>query len=209
MCWNANISLNTFIFGFFATTFGWYNNLFELPSWLLYQSFLLMQLIEYFVWSKTLSNSVLSQFAFLVILLQPILSMLRIGSTTNFQSTYLPRKRLLFVKYVLLTIYLLTTVFYFATHDHIQYSMTPSKNGHLSWNWFPEEKGYMFSWVFFLIFPSILCGKYNEASYMFSTFLITFLLFSNTKTWGSLWCWSFWFAGLYWLIKVFLKDICI
>ncbi len=78
MCWNASVSLNTYIFGLFACIFSYMNNRIKLPNILFYQSFMLMQLIEYFIWKKQFSNKLLSQIGYLLIFSQPIFSILLI-----------------------------------------------------------------------------------------------------------------------------------
>ena len=61
MCWNENISLNTFIFSTFVLIFIYYNNNYtqyktkEFNDWKLYVlffSFIIMQLVEYFLWKS-------------------------------------------------------------------------------------------------------------------------------------------------------------
>ena len=60
MCWNASVSLNTYIFGLFACLFAYFNNKISLLELFSLQSFMLIQLTEYFVWSKQFSNRVVS-----------------------------------------------------------------------------------------------------------------------------------------------------
>ena len=61
MCWNENISLNTFIFTTAVMIFIWYNNTYtqyklkEFQNWIAYFLFFSitsMQLIEYFLWKS-------------------------------------------------------------------------------------------------------------------------------------------------------------
>jgi len=64
MCWNENVSLNTFIFGTATLVFIWYNNtytqykLLDFKNIFLYFvifSYTSMQLVEYFLW-KSIRN---------------------------------------------------------------------------------------------------------------------------------------------------------
>ena len=52
MCWNASVSLNTYAFGLFASSFAYVNGVTNLSGLIFYQSFIIMQLIEYFIWTK-------------------------------------------------------------------------------------------------------------------------------------------------------------
>ena len=56
MCWSASVSINTYAFGLFASLFAYSNGVTNLLGFILYQSFIIMQLIEYFIWTKTFSN---------------------------------------------------------------------------------------------------------------------------------------------------------
>ena len=44
MCWNASVSLNTYIFGLFASLFSYYNGYGNILSVIFYQSFIIIQL---------------------------------------------------------------------------------------------------------------------------------------------------------------------
>ena len=67
------MSLNTYILGLFACIFAYVNNKISLYMFIFCQSFMIMQLVEYFIWSKSsFSNHILSQLGFILIVLQPI-----------------------------------------------------------------------------------------------------------------------------------------
>ena len=63
--------------------------------------------------------------------------------------------------------------------------------------------------VIFLLLPSYINGWYRGVFIGGSIFTITFSLYSDTKTWGSLWCWFSNIIGLFLIIYVFEKDLCI
>jgi hypothetical protein len=56
MCWNSEVSLNTFIFGIISAIIVWRLNVVEKLTILIILSITLMQLLEYFTW-KNLRNS--------------------------------------------------------------------------------------------------------------------------------------------------------
>ena len=78
MCWSASISLKTYIFSLFACLFAYFNDKITLSMFAFYQSYMLMQLVEYFIWSKQFSNRLLSQIAYILVLLQPIFGILSV-----------------------------------------------------------------------------------------------------------------------------------
>ena len=88
MCWNENVSLNTFLFSGFILALIIYNNSFtkykiqELNNkWVYFfiASFVFMQLIEFFIWrniDNKYYNNIFSILATLLLLLQPIFSIM-------------------------------------------------------------------------------------------------------------------------------------
>ena len=78
MCWNADVSFNTFIFSMFVLVLIMYNNRYtqyKIPGFdwrlaLYFFSFIIMQLIEYFMWTSGLQ--IWTYVALIVIYLQPI-----------------------------------------------------------------------------------------------------------------------------------------
>ena len=81
MCWNQTISLNTFIFSFFAINFAYLNNIADIYYYLFFLSFSSIQLVEYFAWGN-LNNKktirLLSQIGLFLVSMQPILLILSI-----------------------------------------------------------------------------------------------------------------------------------
>ena len=87
MCWNKDVSLNTFLFSGFVLLLIYYNNTYtkykvaefdRIWVYVFFSSFILMQLIEYFVWkniNNAFYNSFYSVLAVLLILFQPIASL--------------------------------------------------------------------------------------------------------------------------------------
>ena len=84
MCWNKEVSLNTFIFGTISLLFIYYNNTYThyklkefINTWiyLLIFSVICMQLLEYYIWDniKDMSiNKKLTILSFMLILIQPL-----------------------------------------------------------------------------------------------------------------------------------------
>ena len=87
MCWNQHVSLNTFLFSTFVLILIIYNNKYtqykikELNNTWMYIflfSFILMQLIEFFIWRNLNNkyNQIWSNIAVLLLLFQPIASVM-------------------------------------------------------------------------------------------------------------------------------------
>ena len=198
MCWNANVSINTYIFGLFASFFGLLNNKISLMGFLFIQNWLSIQLIEYFIWSKTFSNRLLSQIAFLVIYSQPIFGILSI-------SNHKTVKFLALVSYLLFT----TVVMIFKPWSKIDFTSVQATNGHLSWKWLNYSKIVVLLWFIFLSIQFIVNKEWFILSLVTISAIVTYTLYSKTLTWGSLWCWLANLVSLIIIANVFYDDICI
>lgn len=199
MCWNANVSLNTYILGLFACILAYFNNKLGLANVLFVQTWMSMQLIEYFIWSKTFSNRLLSQIAFMCIVLQPMVGILSISNHQNI------------IKYVSLAGYLCFATITMALKpwSKIDFSSIPSSNGHLAWNWLKYSKPIMLIWFLFLSVKFIANKEWISYVFLCISAGITYSLYHKTYTWGSLWCWLCNFVSLGLIYNVFYDDICV
>ena len=198
MCWNASISLNTYIFGLFASLFSYYNGFGNILSVIFYQSFIIMQLIEYFIWTKTFSNKLLSQIALFVILCQPIFNIIKI-------ETYPKAIPYLLAAYLIFIIILYTLII---PIDTINFSTVSSKNGHLSWKWLNWNIYIIFIWYTFLSTRWIIDKMYTIFIVISVLLIITLILYKETNTFGSMWCWVANVISIYLIFVVFYKDMC-
>ena len=196
MCWNATVSLNTFLFSFFAVNFAYFNNIINIYECLFFYSFISMQLIEYFTW-KDLNNKnlnrLLSQLGFFLIFLQPILSIL-IPNNVKFN-----------VKATLITLYL---AFFFLIFISIKndFSMAKAPNGHLAWNWLKYPIYIVLLWITFLLVILLYAKKYILLAIYAIIFLAIYYTYYKTNTWGSLWCWIANGLAVVLIIRTFFKS---
>ena len=198
MCWNASVSLNTYIFGLFASLFAYYNGVTNILGFIFYQSFIIIQLIEYFIWSKTFSNRLLSQIALFVILCQPIFNIVKIETLPEI------------IPYLLIAYFVFIIILYsiIIPLNTIQFSSVQSKNGHLSWKWLNWNIYIIVIWYLFLSLRWII-DKMHLTLILVTIFLIiSIILFKETNTWGSMWCWISNIISFYFILAVFYKDFC-
>ena len=198
MCWNASVSLNTYIFGLFASSFAYYNGTTDLHGFLLFQSFIIMQLIEYFIWSKTFSNSLLSQIALFAILCQPVLNILKIQKMPKL------------IPYLLVAYFIFIIIVYtiITPLNTLEFSSVPSKNGHLAWKWFTWNIYIIVIWFAFLSARWVIDEMYLILVFVTIILVVSVILYKETKTWGSMWCWLANIISLYIIVMVFYKDFC-
>lgn len=198
MCWSASVSLNTYLLGLFASSLSYFNGITDIGGFIFYQSIIIMQLIEYFIWSKTFSNRLLSQMALFVILLQPIFNIIRIQT----QPELIPY---LLLAYIVFIVILFTVVVPLNTVD---FSTVPSKNGHLAWNWLSMNIYAIILWYVFLSLYWIIDKNYPLFAVVSIFLIASIILYKETNTWGSMWCWVCNFISFYFILRVFYRDFC-
>jgi hypothetical protein len=198
MCWNASVSLNTYIFGLFASLFSYYNGFGNILSVIFYQSFIIIQLIEYFIWTKAFSNKLLSQISFFVIMCQPIFNIIKIEQSPQV-IPYILAAYIIFIVILYTFIVPLNTVIF---------STVPSKNGHLSWKWLDLNIYIIFIWYAFLSIRWIIDRMYLVLTIITALLIITLVLYKDTNTFGSMWCWTANIISFYLIFEVFYKNIC-
>jgi hypothetical protein len=181
MCWNAEVSLQSFFLGVMALGVGWATGL-SIPVLFFCLTIVLMQLVEFVVWKnyddKHVNRSA-SYAAAALLTLQPVASILTLTSNTS-------RLALLFGYAVAGGLGQL--------FDHPRdYSMTVSPtNGHLAWNWLDKTPASFLNlaiYFFFLFIPLILTRKWELLGLAVITLAASLFSFWQSNTWGSLWCW--------------------
>jgi hypothetical protein len=193
MCWNKDVSLNTFIFSSFVLMLIVYNNAFTKykihmmnNKWMIlfFLSFIVIQLIEYFIW-KNINNPVYNKFfstlAQIVLLLQPIASLMLI---TNDK-----------VRIPLIMTYLILSIPYsaykFATSN---IHSTVNKNGNLVWHFFNDSPMndsplIWMVWLFFFLISFVYQKNWTAFLFGLVTLIVTYINFSQKNGIGSMWCW--------------------
>lgn len=193
MCWNKDISINTFIFSFLALFFIYYTNtftryktpLFDNPIvYLFIFSVVSMQLIEYYLWRNLKNpfiNKILSKLASFLFILQPFFLILIIPVLST-------RYMMLFIY----SLFMLTYLFYKKMYSPINFHTSISKNGHLLWE-FVNLKGYesVFAFLYLLIYISTVFIINNTLITLFliPSFLISLFFYYRDNTFGTMWCW--------------------
>jgi len=189
MCWNENVSLNTFLFSSFVLVLIIYNNSFtqykiqefnNIWIYLFFASFIFMQLIEFFIWrniDNKFYNNIFSISATLLLLVQPIASIM-----------ILKNKQL---RYLLLSSYLFLIIPYsiYKFFTKRIYSVI-SESGHLRWNFFGTNPMIWIVWLFFFLFSLIYEKKIHWVLFGLITLFIAFINYKNDNSIWSMWCWG-------------------
>jgi hypothetical protein len=193
MCWNADISINTFLFSFFTLLFIYFTNTFTKYKILLFNNKLiylflflvaLMQLIEYFLWKNLYSsklNKIFSFITFLIIFLQQLTLILAIDNSAYKNN----------ILYIYL-ISLLILIIYKSLINPFIFKTTVSPSGHLAWKW-SNFNGYesiiLYYFLLFYFIPSLLIKNINLLFFIAGiTLFFAILLFKKEYSYGSIWC---------------------
>ena len=206
MCWNPDISINTFIFSCFVLLFIYFTNtytkyktpLFDNPIvYIFILSIVSMQLIEFFLWRNLKNkdiNQSLSKLASFLFILQPLFLMLLIP--------------VLKIRNTMLLFYIPFMAFYLIykkIYSPINFHTSVGKNGHLSWE-FVNIKGYenIFTFIYLLFYISAILFVNNLliALFLIPSFLISLFFYFKDNTFGTMWCWMSNLFLLYFLVNI-------
>jgi hypothetical protein len=192
MCWNAEVSLNTFIFSFFVLILVYYNNeytkykikIFENKWFYIFlSSIIFIQFFEFFIWKnlKNKYNSFFTKCLIFLIILQPIFSLMLLSNLTL--------RNILLIPYVIVGFaFMLNILTSNKVNTHV------SKNGHLVWNYFEIKFGgfllnkiLFLLWTFLLLFPLFYEKKWEFL--LFGIITLIFCVYAEYNSRASTWCW--------------------
>ena len=189
MCWNENVSLNTFLFSSFVLLLIFYNNSYtqykikhfnSVWDYLFFISFISMQLIEFFIWrniNNTFYNHIFSTMAALLIFIQPVISLMLLPDI-SLRNTLLVTYSVFFIPYF---------IYKFITNTM---KSQISNKGHLVWLFFDTNMLLFFGWLFFFLFSFIYTQNLYGLIFAIILFFISYYNYYNDKTIGSMWCWG-------------------
>jgi hypothetical protein len=188
MCWNENVSLNTFVFSMFVLLLIIYNNKYtqykitELNNiwvYIFFTSFISIQLVEFFIWkniNNKFYNHLFSLIGALIIFIQPVCSLMILSNIS--------------LRNILLATYLIPSIPYMIykmlTKDIYT---TISKGGKLRWHFFESSPLLVIIWIFYLLF-SVVYEKYIMCILLGIGLLgVTYYNYKKDESYSSMWCW--------------------
>jgi len=189
MCWNAEVSLRTFIYGATSALICLYFQTIPLSCIILSFSFTLMQLLEYFAWTY-IDNKV-------AIYYLSIIGMFLIFMQQFLACYYITDKVL---KNIMLTIFIVYFILYcIFVLPKVKFNMKKGVNGHLEWEWLNYPPLFMFTALMLYFVPSLLGKHYAGAFFSGTTILASLYFYYKYKTWGTMWCY---FSNIIWMFIV-------
>jgi hypothetical protein len=204
MCWNADISLNTFLFGCFSLVFIFLSNTFskyklkEFENPLVYLFLFLiviMQLIEFFMWKNLKNKSInrlLSSIIYMIISLQPLTLIFMIHQS--------------YIKYICLFFYFILQIghnIYKSKHPNTWYASVGA-DGHLIWTNYSGNDMFALVFLLFYILPLIFIGNNTLTIFILGLLFVSLINYYKYYTFHSMWCWLCNIIFLYFLVDILL-----
>jgi hypothetical protein len=207
MCWNKDVSIQTFAFTSFVIILIFFAKhkpvQFEsIYMYIFLLSVTFMQLCEYFIWISIETrddalNKISSFFAwFLIRVVQPISALFLLPDK------YIYLRSLLLPSYV---ISLVGTTIYKSIFNPIQFKTVVNKNGHLGWLWNKLDGGEIINLIMYWACMSTLFLGF-PIGFVLSFIALLFSVFRYNYTWGSNWCYLVNAIMIYYFIEVCYKN---
>ena len=179
MCWNAEISISTFVFGVAAMVIAYINKTETLPWIMLYISVAAMQLLEFLIWRGWFDNKVLSMIGLMILMLQPVAAGLVIVNNSY--------------KMIYYALYLVYVIIFLVHYSPFDFSTVANKNGHLQWNWLKASPMHIAIWTSFILIAVALSDVSVFSKSCIILFIITltcisWYIYNKQGTWGSVYC---------------------
>lgn len=216
MCWNAPVSLATFITSTVMCAYLWKRNIInDKPLACFIFWFSLMQLFEFFMWRNMKNHSLMSKLSLVSVLLQPLVLCVSLYYFQPFQYKKIWEKSVLLFNVVASFIKASAATFYaFVKNAKTNWLSVKGPHCHLVW-WFIRNKQLLpriaqadLLYVLMLVFScALLKPFFNQGLFYFLFAGITCLLtlkFYPLEN-GSLWCWIANLMGIFAIAMPYVK----
>jgi hypothetical protein len=192
MCWNAEVSLNTFLFGMISMTIVLLLNKISFITILFTSTLSLIQLMEYYAWNNINNKDAIFKLSIIgyIIIVSQIL-ILNYGFLNN-------NDRLISVIIILI----LSIYFFIYNYQNDKFYMEKGENKHLIWHWVDIPPPLLLVVLIFYIYPAIQYGIITFMAIIIPL-LISLYYYYKYKTWGSMWCYI---SNFLWIILI-LKSL--
>ena len=192
MCWSAEVSLHTFIFGVISAIIVYSLNVVSVYTIFIFLLFTSIQLLEYFAWTyidNKKINEILSYIGAFLIIIQMIM--------VNYLLPNKKESRILLIAYSIFLI-----LFILIELKNIKFKMTKGENGHLVWHWMDIPLPWAIIGVItFYLIPIYLSKSYIGVCFTGIIFFTSLYYYFKAKTWGTMWCYFSNIAWIFFIIK--------
>jgi hypothetical protein len=182
MCWNAPVSLTSFLIGISIISILFYLD-YDIKYIIIAISFIFMQLVEFFIWIYIKNKRIsyyLSLLTFIIIFLQPILIL-------YFINDY----KYLIIYYVIIQLFIFLFSLFFL---NLTFNFKPivASNNHLYWNWTSNSFYFLsFGLIYLLFFLGAIYLTGHKIIFLIAiiTYIYSVYNYTKYKTVSSMWCW--------------------
>jgi hypothetical protein len=192
MCWNAEVSLNTFLFGMISMTIVLLLNKISFITILFTSTLSLIQLMEYYAWNNINNKDAIFKLSIIgyIIIVSQIL-ILNYGFLNNNDSLI-----------AVIIILILSIYFFIYNYQNDKFYMEKGGNKHLIWHWVDIPTPLLLVVLIFYIYPAIQNGIITFMAIIIPL-LISLYYYYKYKTWGSMWCYI---SNFLWIVLI-LKSL--
>jgi hypothetical protein len=180
MCWNANISLNTFIFGCISAIIIYFFGIIEFKYIIITLSFTLIQLLEYFLWNN-LNNIKINEFLSKI-------GLFIIGIQIFLLCYFYKNEYILYFYFIFVFLFILIEL------KNIKFKTIIGKNKHLRWLWLEPNIIWIIIFSSFYLITNI--DNKHKFIFVLITLIISLYYYYEYRTWGSMWCY---FSNILWI----------
>ena len=191
MCWNAEISLNTFIFGIISMIILLLLNNIDYVIILFTFTISLIQLMEYYAWNNINDKKIiykLSIIGFFILFSQILLFNYRFLNTKD--------RNIGLIIIIIFSIYL-----FIYNYNNDKFKMVKGENNHFVWHWVDFPLPLFIIVIFFYIYPAI---SFNYILFILVLIPLSISLYYyyKYKTFGSMWCYI---GNIYWILLIIIS----
>ena len=192
MCWNAEVSLNTFIYACISSVIVYNLGIIKYEAIIILLSISSIQLLEYFIWTyinDKKMNNLLSKIGLFLIFFQ-------LSLIVNFNKNPVVKP------FFILSFIFLVILFILTDLKNINFTTSIASNGHLRWHWIEFSNIWIILFISYFLLPplfNINNLRYYFFLFVFSTLIISLYTYHKYKTWGSMWCYI---SNLSWIILI-------
>ena len=222
MCFNSEVSINTFIFTLFAAVFALYNNVITLDLFLFILSFAIIQLVEWHAWNiinggqKVITGLIAYLFPIITIIIQPLAAIVVFNAQYQTVVARIGEKWAAIAKKV---IYIATfSLWLYGTYVYLWIGLRPKVyksdiNGHLIWKIFDldfnlEAVFVIILYILSFLLPIALSLPYILAIIGITTYIYSLFSYLHANTWGTIWCYSANLISIVIIAQVFWSNYC-
>lgn len=195
MCWNAEVSLYTFIFGTISAIIALILNKIPLTTIMILYTVSLIQLIEYFAWRNINNRKI-------IYYLSVIGSFILLFQISLLNYSYLKSTNEKIQIFIIILIFAITVLYY--NFANKKFKMEKGENGHLKWLWIDFPVPIIFIIIFLYLYPASKSKSKYTFIFLLITIIISLYYYYKYKTWGSIWCYI---ANILWIIIIIYSII--